>query len=262
MFMFAPSAEHEVSFSLTIQGYALAPVSKAIKTKVTATGNQYVPATTATGIITFYNGAIYPQIIPIDTILKGADGVSVITDAQATIPAAIQTIPPTYGRKRVPAHAETPGAIGNITAGDINDACCATSVIVQNASFHGGKDAYTYTYLSDKDMQNATKPLLPMLQTQTLSLLPTPQLNPTRSTVSTSSPQAAKDTLNAVLPITQTCKPFSYRSTSVKDAIHTFSRRFGTLTRVQFTIVGIKGVLLMIYVTATLNAPTMRDTGK
>ncbi len=258
----APSPDHEVSFSLTIQGYALAPVSKAIQTNVTATGNQYVPATTATGIITFYNGAIYPQIIPIDTILKGADGVSVITDAQATIPAAIQTIPPTYGRKRVPAHAETPGAIGNITAGDINEACCATSVIVQNASFHGGRDAYTYTYLSDKDMQNATKPLLPMLQAQTLSLLPTPQLNPTCSTVSTSSPQVGKETLNAVLRITETCKAFSYRISSVKDAIHTYSRRFGTLTRVQFTIVGIKGVLLMIYVTATLNPPTMRDTGK
>src|SRR5258708_4502218 len=138
----APSPDHEVSFSLTIQGYALAPVSKAIQTNVTATGNQYVPATTATGIITFYNCAIYPQ------------------------------------------------------------------------------------------------------------LLPTPQLNPTCSTVSTSSPQVGKETLNAVLRITETCKAFSYRISSVKDAIHTYSRRFGTLTRVQFTIVGIKGVLLMIYVTA------------
>src|SRR5690242_760930 len=79
----APSPDHEVSFSLHIQGYALAPASKAIQTNVTATGKQYVPATTATGTITFYNGAIYPQIIPIDTILKGADGVSVITDEQA-----------------------------------------------------------------------------------------------------------------------------------------------------------------------------------
>jgi hypothetical protein len=61
----APSPDHEVSFSLTIQGYALAPVSKTIQTNVTATGKQYVPATTATGMITFYNGAIYPQIIPV-----------------------------------------------------------------------------------------------------------------------------------------------------------------------------------------------------
>jgi len=258
----APSPDHEVSFSLPIQGYALAPVSKTIQTNVTATGKQYVPATIATGIITFYNGAIYPQIIPVDTILKGADGVSVITDAQATIPAAIQTVPPTYGRIRVPAHAETIGAIGNITAGDINEACCANSVIAQNASFHGGRDAYTYTYLSDQDVQNATKPLLSMLQTQTLSVLPTPQLNPTCSTVTTSSPSIGKETLNAVLRITETCKAFSYRLSSVKDAIRIYSRRFGTLTHVQFTLVGIKGVLMTIYVTATLNPPAMRDTGK
>jgi len=258
----APSPNHEVSFSLTIQGYALAPASKTIQTNVTATGKQYVPATTATGIITFYNGAIYPQIIPVKTILKGADGVPIITDAQATIPAAIQTIPPTYGRIQVPAHAETTGAIGNITAGDINEACCATSVIVQNASFHGGRDAYTYTYLSAQDVQNATKPLLPTLQSETLSVLPIPQINPTCSTVTTSSPRVGKETLNAVLRITETCKAFSYRMSSVKDAIRTYSRRFGTLTHVQFTLVGIKGVLMTIYVTATLNPPAMRDTGK
>lgn len=253
-----PAPEREVSFSVNIRGYFIGPVTKTVHLPVTATGKQYVPATTATGIITFYNGAIYPQIIPIDTILKGADGVSVITDTQATIPAAIQTIPPTYGRIRVPAHAETLGAIGNIHSGDINEACCATSVIAQNASFHGGRDAYTYTYLSDKDVQKATKPLLPMLQAETLSVLPIPQLNPTCSTVAMSSPGVGKETLNAVLRITETCKAFSYRMSSVKDAIRTYSRRFGTLTHVQFTIVGIKGVLMTIYVTATLNPPAMR----
>jgi len=135
-------------------------------------------------------------------------------------------------------------------------------VIAQNASFHGGRDAYTYTYLSDQDVQNATKPLLPTLQAQTLSLLPIPQINPTCSTVTTSSPRVGKETLNAVLRITETCKAFSYHMLSVKDAIRTYGRRFGTLTHVQFTLVGIKGVLMTIYVTATLNPPAMRDTGK
>jgi hypothetical protein len=260
----ASSPRYAVSFPLNIQGFALALVTKTIQTNVTATGRQYVPAATATGRITFYNGAVYPQIIPINTILKGADGVSVITDAQATIPAAIQTIPPTYGRVRVPAHAETPGAIGNITAGDINQACCVTSVIAQNASFHGGKDAYTY--LSNQDIQNAQAPLLPTLQAQTLSILTTPQLNPTCSTVTTSTPHVGKETLNAVLRIMETCKAFSYHMSSVKDAISVYSRHFGkgTLTHVQFAIVGIKGVLLTIYVTATLTPAVMRHfyTGK
>ena len=91
--IFTPRPVQEVSFSVHIQGFVFAPMSKTIHTTVIATGKQYVPATTATGRITFYNGAIYSQIIPVNTILKGADGMPVITDAQATIPAAEQTIP-------------------------------------------------------------------------------------------------------------------------------------------------------------------------
>src|SRR5258706_2867932 len=70
----APSPNHDVSFSLNIQGFALAPATKTIHLNVTATGKQYVASTEAAGTITFYNGAIYPHIIPVNTILKCADG--------------------------------------------------------------------------------------------------------------------------------------------------------------------------------------------
>ena len=131
--LFAPSPNYEVSFPLAIQGYALAPVSKTIKVTDIATGKQYVPATTATGSITFYNGEIYTQIIPFGTVLKGSDAIAVVTDEQAVIPPAAQTTPPTYGQVSVLAHALTRGAVGNIRAGNINEACCVTSVIAQNA---------------------------------------------------------------------------------------------------------------------------------
>lgn len=264
--LLAPSPNRNVSFSVNIQGFALAPISKFIHLNVTATGKQYVPATTAAGRITFFNGAIYPQIIPVNTILKGADGISVITDEQATIPAAEQTVPPTYGQITVPAHALMSGAIGNIHAGDINEACCATSVIAQNASFHGGRDAYTHTYLSDKDMKNASASLLPTLQAQTLSILPNPQINPTCSTVTTSTPSVGKETISAVLRIKETCKAFSYHISSVKNAISTYSRRFGngTLAHVQFAIVGARGAVINLFVTATWEPIVMRRnwTGK
>jgi hypothetical protein len=170
----------QVSFSLVIQGYALAPVTRTIKVTATAiaTGKQYVPATTATGTITFYNGAIYSQIIPFGTVLKGADGIKVVTDEQAVIPPAVQTTSPTYGQVSVAAHALISGRAGNIQAGDINEACCVTSVIAQNTLFHGGRDAYTYTYLSGQDVKNTTAPLLPTLQAQTLSTLPDPRYTP------------------------------------------------------------------------------------
>jgi hypothetical protein len=265
----APSPNHDVSFSLNIQGFALAPATKTIHLNVTATGKQYVASTEAAGTITFYNGAIYPQIIPVNTILKGADGISVITEEQAIIPAAKQTFPPTYGQISVIAHSVTPGAIGNIHAGDINEACCATSVIAQNAWFHGGHDAYTYTYLSDKDVQNATKPLLPTLQSQTLSVLPIPQLNPTCSTVTTSTPRVGKETFKAVLRITETCKADSYSVNSIAHAIATYSTRFGkgTLTHIQFFVVGAterKGVSIVVYVVAQWHPLLVRhfSTGK
>src|SRR6266566_5308166 len=84
----------EVSFTLTMPGFRLAPVSKTVKTTVIATGKGHTQATTATGMITFYNGQTYTQIIPAGTILKGSDGVSVITEQEAVIPPAAQTTPP------------------------------------------------------------------------------------------------------------------------------------------------------------------------
>jgi Baseplate J-like protein len=260
-----PSKPQEVTYSVHVQGFSLAPMRKTVHTTVIATGKQYVPATTASGTITFYNGAIYSQIIPSDTIIKGEDGVSVITDEQATIPPASQTIPPTYGQIRVSAHSVMPGTSGNITAGDINEACCATSIIAQNASFHGGHDAYTYTFLSEKDVQNATTPLLPMLQSETLSLLSRPQVNPTCTTVTSSSPSIGKETTSAVLRITETCKAFSYRLTSVNDAVSLYSRHFGKgkVTHVQFAVVGIKGSSITFFVTAQWEPNVVRfPTGK
>lgn len=256
----APSPDHEVSFSLVIQGYSLAPVTKTIKVTAIATGKQYVPATTATGTITFYNGAIYSQIIPFGTVLKGADGIKVVTEEQAVIPPAVQTTPPTYGQVSVAAHALISGEVGNIQAGDINEACCVTSVIAQNTLFHGGRDGYTYTYLSDQDVKNTTAPLLPTLQSQTLSTLPNPQLNPTCTTVTTSTPSVGKVTVNAVLRITETCKALSYTVSSVKDAISLYSKHFGTgtLTHIQFSIVGVKEVVITLFVTAQWNPIIVR----
>jgi hypothetical protein len=255
-----PSPQHEVSFSLAIQGYALAPVSSTIQVTAIATGKQYVPATTATGTITFYNGAVYTQIIPFDTVLIGADGIKVVTGEQAVIPPAAQTTPPSYGRVSVSAHALMSGKAGNIQAGDINEACCVTSVIAQNASFHGGRDAYIYTYLSSQDVKHTTAPLLPALQAQTLATLPQPQLNPTCTTVTTSIPGVGKETINAVLRITETCKALSYSVSSAKDAIVKYRKRFGTgtLTHVQFSVVGVKAVFITLFVTAQWNPIIVR----
>lgn len=102
-------------------------------------GVAHVPATTARGTLTFYNAATYPQTIAAGTVLTGADGVHVVTDAMAPIPAGN---PPLFGGVTVNAHAALAGARGNITALDVNVLCCVAGVAVKNtAGFTGGQDA-------------------------------------------------------------------------------------------------------------------------
>ena len=269
--LFSAAPDHEVSFTLTVQGFHLVPVSKTVRTTVMATGKGHAPAIPATGVITFYNGAIYTQIIPVGTKLTGADGVSVLTDEQAVIPPAAQTIPPAYGHTNVTAHSLMAGKNGNIQAGDINMACCVTSVLAQNPyAFTGGRNARDFTYLTRQDVTNTTASLLPTLQTRALSLLPPPQLNPLCSTTTSSSPSVGKETPSAQLTVVETCKADSYRVASVAHALTTYSKRFGkgTLTHVQVVVVGVsqrEGVSITLYVVAQWHALIVRrfpGTGK
>jgi Baseplate J-like protein len=268
---FSAAPIHEVAFTVTLQGFRLAPAGKTFKTTIIATGKGHTAATHATGMLTFYNGLPYTQIIPGGTQLTDADGVSVLTDEQAIIPPAAQTTPPTYGHTNVLAHSLLAGASGNIQAGDINIACCVTSVIVQNPyNFTGGRNARDFTFLTTQDVTNATSSLLPMLQTKALSLLPPPQLHPHCSPTTHASPGVGKEAQSAQLMIVETCTADSYRASSLAHAITTYSTRFGTgtLTHVQFFVASVtegKGVRITLYVVAQWHLLVVRrfpGTGK
>ena len=204
--LLAPPPDTSKAFSVTVHGFPLAPVHKSITVSAQATGKGSLAPTTATGIITFYNGQPYTQIIPVGTILTGRDGMAVITDEHAVIPPAAQTTPPTYGQVNVAAHALTPGASGNISAGDINKACCVTSVIAQNPySFTGGRDAQSYIYVTKQDVDNAVSPLLTTLEAQTPQLFPSLALSPNCVATITATPaleqRAAKVSVTATVPV-------------------------------------------------------------
>ncbi|HLH60890.1 MAG TPA: baseplate J/gp47 family protein [Ktedonobacteraceae bacterium] len=271
LILLSPKSEPTVSFQTTITGFRLPSVSKTATATVPATGKGHLNATYAVGTITFYNGAIYTQIIPIDTVLKGADGIVIITDAQAVIPPAAQTTPPTYGQVSIPAHAMVAGASGNIRAGDINTACCATSVIAQNPyNFTGGIDARDFTYLTRQNVNKVLASLAPPLRTQTIALFRSAiVLNPTCSTTDKPSPEIGQETKIAVLTVTVTCSAISFNLIAAKKQILGAGKQFGRLTSVQFSIVGItsrKGVItLRLYVTAIVK-PILRlrfvNTGK
>ena len=257
LILFSPKSEPTVSFTTTIAGFHLPEVQKSTTLTVHATGKGHIAATYATGRITFYNGQTYTQIIPVGTILKGADGVEVITDAQAIIPPAAETIPPTYGQTSVLAHSVTPGAIGNILAGDINEACCVTSVIAQNPfGFSGGMNARDFTYLTAQDVSYAVSDTVQSLELQTQALFTEKIiLEPSCATIHTVSPAIGIETQSARLTLKSVCTAISYSTALAKNQIAEAGKRYGNLSNIQFSIVGItdrKGVLLHLYVTAVV----------
>ena len=145
-------ARHEVAARFVS---ATTPASEAFGQ---ASGVTHVPAVAAGGTLTFYNAATYPQTIAAGTVLTGADGVQVVTDAAAPIPAGN---PPLVGVITVNAHTALAGARGNIAALDIDGLCCVAGVAVKNtAGFSGGQDAQTYPTVRQADIDGLARPLL------------------------------------------------------------------------------------------------------
>jgi hypothetical protein len=136
-----------------VQARQIAPLTLSQSATIPATGKRQQPATRAAGTITFYNGLLTSQTIAAGTVLTGSDGVQVVTDQPAHIPAAN---PPIGGNITVSAHAITTGAQGNIPAYDINQACCATSVDAKNTrGFTGGAPARDFIIVTKHDLETA-----------------------------------------------------------------------------------------------------------
>jgi hypothetical protein len=119
--------------------------------------------------VTFYNAAPYAQTVAAGTVLTGADGVEIVTDSPAVIPAGN---PPTFGIATVPAHAAAIGPQGNIAPLDLNGLCCIGGISVKNtAAFHDGQYAYDYPMVTQADIDHAAGPLLAALTPQTQATL-------------------------------------------------------------------------------------------
>lgn len=120
---------------------------------VPTTGTGHQDAKAAQGFITFYNAAPSPQTVTAGTLLTGADGVQVVTDQDALLPAGTLA---TNGQATVPAHAIQAGPEGNINAGDIYGSCCRVNVFAANTAFTGGQQTRDYPTVTQQDIQNGT----------------------------------------------------------------------------------------------------------
>jgi Baseplate J-like protein len=141
-----------VSSHRQVPGRLLSSLTLSGQRMVATTGQGHQDAAAAHGSVTFYNAALSVQTILAGTLLTGADGVQVVTEQDAIIPA---TVPPTEGNVTVAAHAVQVGPAGNIRAGDIYGPCCRLNVLVQNtAAFSGGQNARTYPMVTRTDVDS------------------------------------------------------------------------------------------------------------
>jgi hypothetical protein len=199
---------------------------------VKATGLLQEPATRAEGLITFYNGLFTPQTVPAGTLLTGKDGVSVVINVQALIPAASPTTPPTYGTVSVVAHSSLTGIAGNIAASDIDRACCGASILAQNVdAFNGGTDAQDVTVVTQSDLTNATVTLKTELDQQThdqaqREVPAGQQLAPLQCATSTTANHQAGDQASSVaVTVSAHCLPQAYALASVQQQAMTVLSR-------------------------------------
>jgi hypothetical protein len=131
---------------------------------VPATGSGHQDAQPGRGQVTFYNLATYEISIPAGVLLTGRDGIQVMTDDPAQVPAGN---PPTLGAYTVHAHTVRLGPTGNIAAGDIDVLCCANGIVAKNQQpFSGGQEARSYTAVVQQDIDSASAPLITTLTRQ------------------------------------------------------------------------------------------------
>ncbi len=130
---------------------------------VTGTGHKQTLPVAASGKLTFINTSLAAFTVSSGTVIGARNGISVITDQPAMIPAGVlQGTTLSAGSISVSAHATTAGTAGNLDQGMINKTCCSAgnSILVRNdAAFIGGMDPQNYTFVQQGDVDMAATPI-------------------------------------------------------------------------------------------------------
>ena len=214
----------EVSATTTLQtGRILAPLTLAQSVTVPTTGRGHQDPKQATGAITFYNGLFSAQTVSAGTTLTGSDGVQVVTDQDAVIPAASPN-PPAFGQVTVSAQATSTGSRGNISAYDINETCCANGILAKNTdAFSGGQDERDFQFVTKTDVANAATPLEAALTQSVTAALQTQLKENERLQTLPCAPQVSADhQINEEASLvkvtaTLTCSGIAYNQTTIQQ---------------------------------------------
>jgi VCBS repeat-containing protein len=165
-----------------------------------------------------------------------------ITNQEASIPAGN---PPSYGQVSVSARAITPGARGNIRALDINQVCCAPSVLVKNLTpFQGGQDARNFPIVATRDIESIAIPLkravAQSMQAALLGqLLPPEQLQlfPCTPTITSNHSVGQEATIVKVI-VSQTCSGFAYNRETLQEKVRALLSAKARKIRTGYSLLG------------------------
>jgi len=224
----------------------LPPLTLIQTTTAMATGKGHQDAEAAMGTITFYNGLFTSQTIAAGTTLNGSDGVQVVTDQLAVIPAALATTPPTYGQVTVSAHALEPGPQGNIGVRDINQACCLPSVLAQNtAAFQGGQNERDYTVVTREDIDYGVAKLTTTLM-QSAHAAFTTQLTSNEALVApactrtvTTDHRAGAEAATVTVAVSEHCAAIAYNAVALQgQARQVLIREMAQRDETHYRLVG------------------------
>jgi hypothetical protein len=160
--------------------------------------------------------------------------------------------PPSYGQTTVSAHALVSGVKGNVPAYDINQACCAVSVLAKNTQpFTGGQNQRNFQSVAKSDIGTAASPLKTTLA-QSVSgafqgqLKPNEQLYllPCAPTV-ISDHQPGQEAPIVKVTVSETCSAIAYSSQAVTEkattllssqALHKLGTGYSLIGDVQVSI--------------------------
>ncbi len=235
---------HEVS------GRWLSALTLSQERTVQTTGTGHQPAQAAHGMLTFYNASLAMQTVSAGTVLVGADGVEVVTEQDAVLPAGSLA---TNGQVSVPAHAVIAGPTGNIQAGDIYGPCCRLNVLVQNrTAFQGGQEARSFPMVSPADLNGTIVALVASLQESiqaalAVQLHPDESLLPPLCTPTVSANHAVGEEASQLrVTVDETCTGLAYSTQALHDlmtqvvtglAIRQLGGGYSLAGRVEVTLV-------------------------
>jgi hypothetical protein len=226
----ARSLHRDVTFPIAanpkagqVQGRLLVAGSFTMSKTVPTTGHAHDDATSATGVITFYNADSQSYTIPAGETFTTQSGQTIVTDNAVTVQAAVL---PEVGIAITSAHVLQVGSAGNIAAHAIYARCCGSAFLTatNTTPFTGGQDARSYSFIQSSDIHNAASDLLASLTPQATTALQQEAhvgeqlVTPLCSPRTRASAEAGSEGASVTVSVTQTCYAVVYRQDSLQQA--------------------------------------------